>query len=103
MKYRKRPVVIEAVKFDGVEMVDDTQVPMFDGSFDALPVWLDDALSTNPKYERSAHLNDAGKIEIVTLEGRVEASVGDYIIRGVQGELYPCKPDIFAATYEAGE
>lgn len=41
-----------------------------------------------------------GYVEIITLEGRMTASVGDYIIKGVQGELYPCKPDIFLATYE---
>jgi hypothetical protein len=40
-------------------------------------------------------------LHIPTLEGDMNASVGDYIIKGVQGEFYPCKPDIFEATYEA--
>lgn len=42
----------------------------------------------------------AGKVEITTLEGTLTASIGDWIIKGVKGEFYPCKPDIFAATYE---
>lgn len=42
----------------------------------------------------------SGFVEIYTLEGKMRGEVGDYIIRGVAGEFYPCKPDIFAATYE---
>jgi hypothetical protein len=74
-RYRKRPIVIEAVQYDGsfpLDFLGDTeQVPMVDGRF-----------------------------TIETLEGTMTASVGDWIIRGVQGELYPCKPDIFEETYE---
>lgn len=44
-----------------------------------------------------------GKLMIDTLEGNMKANVGDYIIKGVQGELYPCKPDIFEKTYEVVE
>lgn len=44
--------------------------------------------------------NNNGEIDIHTLEGTMRASNGDWIIRGVKGELYPCKPDIFAATYD---
>jgi hypothetical protein len=44
--------------------------------------------------------SDDGSLNIVTLEGVMRADPGDWIIRGVKGELYPCKPDIFAATYE---
>ena len=51
--------------------------------------------------ERSIYPNDDGSLTIETLEGDHRASLGDWIIRGVQGELYPCKPDIFEQTYEA--
>lgn len=78
-QYRKKPVVIEAV-----------QVPM---SADDTAGW----------EELSNHMGetvgpDAPKI--VTLEGVLDSQPGDWIIRGVKGELYPCKPDIFEATYE---
>lgn len=77
-KYRKKPVVIEAVHYDGTFPTD------FLGDTDSV---------------RSAG-DGTGSIEIITLEGTMRADVGDWIIRGVQGELYPCKPDIFDATYE---
>jgi hypothetical protein len=77
-QYRKKPVVIEAVHYEG-----------------AFPMeFLRDAENV-----RSAG-DGSGALEIETLEGIMRADVGDWIIRGVQGELYPCKPDIFAATYE---
>jgi len=76
-KYRKKPVVIEAVLYDGSFPLDFLRG---DGE------WV--------------HDEDPG-IAIHTLEGTMRANVGDWIIRGVKGELYPCKPDIFAATYEA--
>lgn len=78
-KYRKKPVVVEAVK---VETLDD--VYDFCG--------LDN--TTQPLHD---------KVGIITLEGTMWASVGDYIIKGVQGEFYPCKPDIFEQTYEPAE
>ena len=75
-KYRKKPVVIEAVQWDG---------KAFDGAF---PGDIGD-------------VTFAGRtLLIATLEGTMTASPGDYIIRGVQGELYPCKPAIFEATYD---
>ena len=78
MKFRKKPIVIEAICWTG-DNVDS--VLRFDQSILG-PYWHKDHL------------------EIPTLEGRMTASVGDWIIRGVKGELYPCKPDIFEATYE---
>lgn len=78
MKYRKRPVVIEAVQFTGMNHVDVV-------SF----------LGEQP-FEPSIE-----GITIKTLEGDMLAVAGDWIIRGVKGEFYPCKPDIFEATYEA--
>lgn len=79
--FRKRPVVIEAVKYDGTV---DSILPLFKHS--AIPSSIDQVSS--------------GALEIQTLEGVMTANIGDWIIRGVKGELYPCKPDIFDATYE---
>ena len=78
-KYRKKPVVIEAVKFDGT---------------DESVKWL---LSQLKSGEIGRACN---KLYIKTLEGVMEAKVGDYVIKGVNGEFYPCKPDIFEKTYE---
>ena len=85
MKYRKKPVTVEAVQWDGTPE-------------DATPIinWI---LDTG---ERAAHW-DEGRIYINTLEGTMAAEPGDYVIRGVAGEFYPCKPDIFEATYEPVE
>lgn len=75
MKYRKKPVVIEAVQWNG-----------------------------SNQNELSSFMGVVGtcdnKVEIHTLEGMLTASIGDWIIKGIKGEFYPCKPDIFAATYE---
>jgi hypothetical protein len=82
-KFRKRPVEIEAMRYDGTPA---TCRPIHD--------WLG--------LEHTGTDCDAG-IYIDTLEGQMHVSVGDYVIRGVQGEFYPCKPDIFDATYERAE
>lgn len=79
MKYRKKPVVIDAWK---------------NSDENEFPEWVSDA-----DVGREA----GGVILINTLEGVMKAMPGDYIIKGVQGEVYPCKPDIFEATYEAVE
>ena len=76
-KYRKKPVVIEAWQ---------------NSDENEFPVWL-----ANVDVGREP----GGVILINTLEGVMKAMPGDYIIKGVQGEVYPCKPDIFEATYEA--
>lgn len=86
-QYRKKPVEIEARQW-----VDD------ESGADILN-WIEFA-----PPPATARIDPAdGKIEIFTLEGPIKASKGDYIIKGVQGEFYPCKPDIFTATYEAVE
>lgn len=80
MKYRKKPVVVEAVQWNGnnhKEVIDFTENKIW---FDAL-----------------------GNIWIATLEGDMVAKKGDYIIKGVQGEFYPCKSEIFKETYEKVE
>lgn len=88
MTYRKKPVEIEAVKFDGDNLAD---VAKWCGG---RPV---------AKSKPSDPTDIARWIDIPTLEGVMKAQVGDYIIRGVQGEFYPCKPDIFETTYEPVE
>lgn len=84
-KYRKKPVVIEAKQFNG----------------------LDDYLEIVEWVRESAGDSFADELEyrtpimlINTLEGTMSANPSDWIIKGVQGEFYPCKPDIFDATYE---
>ena len=84
MKFRKKPVVIEAVQWNG-----------FDDSFEAIG---------DLAYGGNRHVQRIGnKLEIPTLEGVMTASLGDWIIKGVSGEVYPCKPDVFEATYEVAE
>ena len=82
MKYKKKPVVIEAIQFDGWNWAECYQFMSKERLF--FPQWI--------KKEE--------KIEIKTLEGTMTANIGDYIIKGVNGEFYPCKPDIFEKTYE---
>jgi len=75
--YRKKPVVIEAM-----QLTDSNEIKVTEF------MGLGEGKLT------------ADGIEIETLEGTMKASIGDYIIKGVQGEFYPCKPDIFEQTYE---
>lgn len=90
MKYRKKPVVIEAIEFD-------------------VEKWIYERKEAYPMVKTKKTSNSAlGKHfqyepVIETLEGDMTVSHGDYIIKGVQGEFYPCKPDIFEATYELAE
>ena len=67
-----------------------------------LPPWLVEAVF---KGDARVRINDSGELvyHIHTLEGTMIASVGDYIIKSVKGEIYPCKPDIFEATYDPAE
>lgn len=84
MKYRKKPVIIEAIQFeDNSDRI--IEIHEFMGG---------DTIRVNYEDKNNPYL----KIE--TLEGIMKASVGDYIIKGVNGEFYPCKPDIFEKTYE---
>ena len=81
-KYCKRPVEVEAIQFDGWNW---REVYQFMG---------DEPLAFTDDFRKEEYLL------IDTLEGVMKARVGDYIIKGVHGELYPCKPDIFHETYE---
>jgi hypothetical protein len=88
MRFRKKPIVIEAIQFQGFT----------DGPND-LPTEIAQFI----KDDDGVVSIKRGELVIRNLGGEQTASKGDWIIRGVQGELYPCKPDIFAATYEPVE
>ena len=84
-KYRKKPVVIEAIQFNR-------------DCFDDIANFTE-GKAFNFYTEKC--LNGKAYCDIKTLEGVITATEGDYIIKGVQGEFYPCKPDIFNETYES--
>lgn len=86
MKYRKKPVVIEAFKL----------------GIDFIPYWFMDKVSEN-KIVLHGDAFEKTNADIETLEGWMHASYGDYIIRGVKGEIYACKPDVFDMTYDVVE
>lgn len=83
MKYRKKPVEVEAFKY----------------GFEKPPVWYEIAID----QEIIKFPCEGWDIEIETLEGRMGANAGTYIVQGVNGEIYPCRGDIFEATYERVE
>jgi hypothetical protein len=80
--YRKKPVAIEAFQWFGT-------INRY-----SAPSWFLEAMQNNVVYFVD------NKLRIDTLEGTYRASIGDFIIQGVKGEIYPCKPDIFKETYE---
>ncbi len=86
-QYRKKPVVIEAVQLQW-------------GTWDEMCDFADVGKLTDGKPEGRQD-GDAIGLDIPTLEGLMRADENDWIIRGIKGELYPCKPDIFEETYEA--
>jgi len=79
MKYRKKPVVIEAM------------------------IWEDNGFEIAAFMKQGVQTENKRYLIIPTLEGDMKADLGDYIIKGVRGEFYPCKPDIFLETYELVE
>ena len=81
-KYLKKPVEIEAVQYLGHNLKE-----------------IDEFVGQDLLYYGSIN-EEKGILGIPTLEGIMKASVGDYIIKGVRGEFYPCKPDIFKLTYD---
>ena len=89
MQYRKKPVVIEAVRWYG-KLTDETE----------WPDWFRDELGKTLRVDANT-MHPKQILVILTLEGDMRANPGDWIIRGVKGEIYPCKPDIFEATYQA--
>lgn len=88
MKYRKRPVVVDAFRL----------------GHDNMPDWFCDARTANTVTTHNTDGRWRGGPDyclINTLEGQMRGENGDWIIKGVAGEIYPCKPDIFEASYEA--
>lgn len=118
-RFRKKPVVIEAVRWRGYtsnlgitseaadQPVEITMDNMGGIKWEGLPAWLPKCFPPLPTEALTRASVQPGEIRryedflhIGTLEGVMAAAPGDWIIRGVKGEIYPCKPDIFAATYE---
>ncbi len=91
MEYRKKPVVIEAFKF----------------YVDSIPDWFMDKVSSNDIILHNCNYKrygiDEAYCEIKTLEGVMIGKGGDYIIKGINGEIYPCKADVFEKTYEPAD
>lgn len=87
-QYRKKPVVIEAVQYEGANIA---EVEAFVGRNNIVAVCMDSETPFPTEFV------------IRTLEGDMTARLGDYIIKGVKGEFYPCKPDIFTQTYDLYE
>jgi len=90
MKFRKKPIVIEAFKVKDAIMAAEY-------SWKVLPPWLQSA------YARGYIIFAPNSVSICTLEGWMNADYEDWIISGVKGEIYSCKPDIFELTYEEVE
>lgn len=93
MKYRKKPVEIEAIQWYGKHFIG------------GVPDWISEAIDKHMPIGIGAEptggiMRLGDQIHISTLEGIMIAMPGDYIIKGVKGELYPCKPDIFEMAYE---
>ena len=99
MKFKKKPVEVEAFQLTEESRKDNS----------TWPEWLNEAWQKNHAepgavFPANYPFSDGeDELKIHTLEGEMVASFGDWIIRGVVGELYPCKPEVFAATYEAAE
>ena len=94
MQYRKKPVVIQAVLWTGENHGE---------MWGFLTGKENEYVEFDPNAFRIDHGVIKGGLIIKTLEGEHVATIGDYIIKGIKGELYPCKPDIFKLTYDAVE
>jgi hypothetical protein len=92
MRFRKKPVVVDAVQWTGTWSKIIDWLDAISGARFPVPI------GTRPPIIRKEDC-----LEIDTLEGVMRADPGDWIICGIKGEFYPCKPDIFSATYEAVE
>ncbi len=91
-KFRKKPVVIEAYQFTRANFCRDKE-----------PIWLKQAIQNGEITLWSQYAGEVVEGEIKTLEGVMKVSENDWIIKGINGEFYPCKPDIFEKTYDLVE
>lgn len=96
-KFRKKPIIIEAFQLTKETRESGNYWPTW-----AFEAWNKDRQTPNSIYPTKNTASN-GTLSIMTLEGEHLVSFDDYIIRGIQGELYPCKPDIFEASYELVE
>lgn len=92
-RFRKKPVEIEAFRYT-------PRGPGAGRYFNDMPKWLEAAYECDIVSNVTSDTHPEDRLKIKTLEGNMYANIGDWIIQGVKGELYPCKPDIFEATYE---
>jgi hypothetical protein len=101
LHWRKKPVVIEAVRVTDAEYDGHGwKGEPFAVAGAELPAWLGRALKDGTLYVQPGGGITPAVWAIRTTEGIMTAGPGDWIIRGIKGELYPCKPDVFAQTYE---
>lgn len=100
MRYRKKPIVISAFQMTQTRRRDNSEWPIW-----LHAAWQMEAHEPGSLFcvDEDGMVGPGDKLCITTLEGVHAVSWGDWIIQGVQGELYPCKPEIFDATYEAVE
>lgn len=93
MKYQKKPVIVDAFQYDG-------DLKGTDGNY-YVPDWAVEAYEKGIMHYGVLKLGESPyELFVDTVEGTRHVSVGDYVIRGIKGELYPCKPDIFIESYE---
>ena len=92
LKFRKKPVTIEAMQYDGTPQKATEIINWAQMAGQTISYWCTDGEACRVKFH---------SLRIPTLEGTMFADFGDWIIKGVQNEFYPCKPDIFEATYES--
>ena len=90
MKYRKKPVTVEAIRWTGKNRAE-------------IRILCPHSAFFSPARQDTEGRTTEWSLLIDSLEGIMYAEIGDYIIKGVNGEYYPCKPDVFAKTYEAVE
>lgn len=102
MKYRKKPVEVEAVRWEGDIQSSQQLFDLLGGGIHKdCKMWIPH-VPYNDKIDTGGNplTDEPYVVKIGTLEGMMTAQVGDWIIKGVKDEVYPCKPDIFDATYE---
>ena len=91
MKYRKKPVIIEAIQWNGKNIKEIMAFMNSEFKYEKNTIYITKTFTYEPK---------TNLLKIMTLEGEMKANINDFIIKGVNGEYYPCKPDIFLKTYE---
>ena len=98
-KYRKKPVVVEAMQWNGKNLM---EIECFrkGGSLQGFRKSIAENTQEFLRWDEYERIVAEKGLRIQTLEGEMKADIGDYIIKGVNGEFYPCKPDIFEKTYE---